>query len=92
MGALIVPLLLAAVFYFMLLRPQQQRVKTHNNLVASVAVGDEIVSAGGIVGVVTALGDRDVQFEIAPGVVVTLAKGAIAQKAPTPAAPVEDAE
>ena len=78
------PLLLLAAFYFLLLRPQQQRVKTHNALVASVDVGDEIVSAGGIVGIVTAVDDRDVKFEIAPGVVVTLAKGAIAQKAPTP--------
>ncbi|MEY2418094.1 MAG: preprotein translocase subunit YajC [Actinomycetota bacterium] len=81
--ALLFPLLLLGAFYFLLLRPQQQRVKTHNNLVSSVEVGDEIVSAGGIVGRVTAIDERDVQFEIAPGVVVTLAKGAIAQKAPT---------
>ncbi|HVV37989.1 MAG TPA: preprotein translocase subunit YajC [Acidimicrobiales bacterium] len=83
MGALIFPLLLLAAFYFLLLRPQQSRVKSHNNLVSSIAIGDEIVSAGGIVGHVTAIGDRDVQFEIAPGVVVTLAKGAIAQRAPS---------
>jgi preprotein translocase subunit YajC len=86
------PLLLLAAFYFLLLRPQQQRVKTHNNLVSSVEVGDEIVSAGGLVGHVTAIGERDVQFEIAPGVVVTLAKGAIAQKAPTATANAEDSE
>jgi preprotein translocase subunit YajC len=76
------PLLLLGAFYFLLLRPQQQRVRTHNKLVSSVGVGDEIVSAGGIVGRVTRIDERDVQFEIAPGVVVTLAKGAIAQKAP----------
>ena len=92
MSALIFPLVLAVAFYFMLLRPQQQRVKSHNNLVASVAVGDEIVSSGGIVGVVTALGDRDVRLEIAPGVVVTLAKGAIAQKAPSGIGPTEESE
>ena len=92
MSALIFPLVLLAAFYFMLLRPQQQRVKSHNNLVASVAVGDEIVSSGGIVGTVTALGERDVQLEIAPGVVVTLAKGAIAQKAPSAAGPTEESE
>ena len=82
--AFIFPLLLLAAFYFLLLRPQQQRVRGHNALVASVDVGDEIVSAGGIVGVVKAVDDRDVQFEIAPGVIVTLAKGAISQKAPKP--------
>jgi preprotein translocase subunit YajC len=83
--AFLFPLLLLGAFYFLLLRPQQQRVRTHNKLVSSVGVGDEIVSAGGIVGRVTAIDERDVQFEIAPGVVVTLAKGAIAQKAPTAA-------
>ena len=90
--AFIFPLILLGAFYFLLLRPQQQRVKTHNSLVSSVEVGDEIVSAGGIVGNVTAIGERDVQFEIAPGVVVTLAKGAIAQKAPTAAAATEESE
>lgn len=82
---LLLPLLLLGVFYFLMIRPQQQRVRNHNALVASVDVGDEIVSAGGIVGVVKGVADRDVQLEIAPGVVVTLAKGAIAQKAPAPA-------
>jgi len=90
--ALIFPLLLLGAFYFLLVRPQQQRVRTHNALVSSVEVGDEIVSAGGIVGHVMSIGERDVQFEIAPGVVVTLAKGAIAQKAPTAADTTETAE
>ena len=90
--ALIFPLLLLGAFYFLLVRPQQQRVRSHKTLVSSVEVGDEVVSAGGIVGRVTAIGDRDVQFEIASGVVVTLAKGAIAQKAPTDADTTEAAE
>jgi preprotein translocase subunit YajC len=86
---LLLPVLLLGVFYFLMVRPQQQRVRTHNALVASVDVGDEIVSAGGIVGVVKGVADRDVQLEIAPGVVVTLAKGAIAQKAPAESGPAE---
>ncbi len=77
------PLVLIGAFYFLLLRPQQQRVKSHNALVAAVDVGDEIVTAGGIVGVIRRVDERDIQLEIAPGVVITLAKGAIAQKAPT---------
>ena len=84
------PLLLMGAFYFLLLRPQQQRVKKHNALLAAVEVGDEIVSAGGLVGVIKEIGERDVQFEIAPGVVVTLAKGAIAQIAPSAIAGPED--
>ena len=86
------PLVLLGAFYLLLLRPQQKRVKTHNALVASVGVGDEIVSAGGIVGVVTEVDERDVKFESAPGVVVTLAKGAIAQKAPGAAEITESSE
>ena len=82
MGSLVILPLMAAVFYFLIMRPQQQRVRAHTNLVASVAVGDEIVTAGGIVGNITSVGERDVELEIAPGVVVKLAKGAIAQKAP----------
>ncbi|MEY2426801.1 MAG: preprotein translocase subunit YajC [Actinomycetota bacterium] len=80
---LLFPLVLIGAFYFLLLRPQQQRVRSHNALLATVEVGDEIVTAGGIVGVVQTVDERDVQLEIAPGVVVKLAKGAIAQKAPT---------
>ena len=83
---------MAALFYFMILRPQQQRVRLHNNLVASVEVGDEIVSAGGIVGNVMAVHERDVDFEIAPGIVVKLAKGAIAQKAPAATGAAEKTE
>lgn len=80
--AIVFPLVLLAAFYFLVLRPQQARVRTHNELVASVQVGDEIVSAGGIVGIVRGVSERDIEFEIAPAVVVKLAKGAIAQKAP----------
>jgi preprotein translocase subunit YajC len=82
MQGLIFSALLIAGMYFMIIRPQQQRVRKHGALVTSIAVGDEIVSAGGIVGVIKRIDERDVQFEIAPAVVVTLAKGAIAQKAP----------
>src|SRR5690349_4020598 len=47
-------------------------------LIASVGVGDEVVTTGGIHGTVRTLGDDTVELEIAPGVVVTLARGAIA--------------
>ncbi len=79
---LVFPLILIAAFYFLLLRPQQARVRNHNNLVASVQVGDEVVTAGGVVGNVTAVNERDLLVEVAPGVVLRIVKGAIAQKAP----------
>lgn len=87
--AIVFTLFVFVAFYFMIIRPQQQRMKAHNAVIASVAAGDEVVSSGGIVGVVKSVGDRDVRFEIAPGVVVTLAKGAIAQKAPSETGPAE---
>ena len=83
MSGLIFMVVLLVGFYFLIMRPQQNRVRQHNDLVASVGVGDEIVTAGGIVGVIREVQDRDVQLEIAPSVVIKLAKGAIAQKAPT---------
>lgn len=79
---LVFPLLLIAAFYFLLLRPQQARVRKHQELIASVAVGDEVVTAGGIVGNVTLVNERDVLVEVAPNVVLKIVKGAIAQKAP----------
>jgi preprotein translocase subunit YajC len=87
MPQLFLLLVMGGAFYALIMRPQQQRVRKHNDLVSSVAVGDEIVSAGGIVGKVTRVDERDVDFEIAPGVVVKLAKGAIAQKAPAATEP-----
>lgn len=78
-------LLLPAAFYFLLMRPQQQRVKNHQALVKSVAIGEEIITAGGIIGLILAIEERDVRLEVAPGVVLRVAKGAIAQKAPNAA-------
>lgn len=90
--AIIFPLLLVAAFYFMILRPQQARVRSHNALVASIAVGDEVVTAGGIVGNVTAVNERDVMIEVAPKVQLKIVKGAIAQKAPEPGTDLEVSE
>ncbi|MEY2469953.1 MAG: preprotein translocase subunit YajC [Actinomycetota bacterium] len=84
MAPLLFPLILLGAFYFFVLRPQQRRVRAHSDLVASVAVGDEVVTAGGIVGIVTGMNDRDFDVEVAKGVVLRIVRGAIATKAPTP--------
>lgn len=84
MQALFFPLILILAFYFLVLRPQQNRVRSHNTLVASVEVGNEVVTAGGIVGIVKAINDRDFDVEVADGVVLRIVRGAIATKAPTP--------
>ena len=72
--------LIFAIFYFLLIRPQQRRAKEHKEMVAGVQRGDKIVSSGGIRGkVVKVVGDFDVEVEISQGVKVTLVKSTIAE-------------
>ncbi|NBU25049.1 MAG: preprotein translocase subunit YajC, partial [Gammaproteobacteria bacterium] len=56
------------IFYFLLIRPQQKKAKEHQAMLAALSVGDEVVTAGGIVGKVTAIGEGFVTLEVAPGV------------------------
>jgi len=71
-------LLMFVIFYFLLLRPQQQRVKQHKELVENIRRGDEIVTAGGIVGKVTkVLEGREVEVEIAKDVRVRIIRDTI---------------
>lgn len=60
--------LLFVVFYFFLIRPQTKRQKEHKEMVSKLAVGDEVVTAGGVLGKVTELSDQFLQVEIADGV------------------------
>ena len=68
--------------YFLLIRPQQKRAKEHQNLLAKLAPGDECVTAGGILGKVTDVGDAFVTVEIADGVRIKLQKSQITQLVP----------
>ncbi len=80
------PLLMVAVFfvifYFLLFRPQQKRAKEHQNLIGKLAVGDEVVTTGGLLGKVTEVGDTFVTLEIADGVRVKVQKVQITQLMP----------
>jgi preprotein translocase subunit YajC len=62
--------LIFVVFYFLLIRPQAKRAKEHKAMVAALAVGDELVTSGGILGKVTEAGDQFLTVEIAEGVQV----------------------
>jgi preprotein translocase subunit YajC len=62
--------LIFAVFYFLLIRPQNKRQKEHRELVANLAVGDEIVTAGGVLGKVTEAKEQFVHVQVADGVVL----------------------
>ncbi len=68
---------LIAVFYFLVLRPQQKRMKEHKAMVEALQRGDEVTTVGGIVGAVTQVYENHAGVEIAENVVVTVQKDAI---------------
>ena len=70
------------LFYFMLIRPQQKRAREHQALVSKLAAGDEVVTAGGLLGRVTDVGDTFVTLEVADGVRVKVQKVQITQLMP----------
>jgi preprotein translocase subunit YajC len=74
-------LLMFVIFYFLLLRPQQQRVKLHREMVANIRRGDVVVTGGGIIGKITRVkeGDAEVEVEIAENTRVRLMRGTIAE-------------
>jgi preprotein translocase subunit YajC len=65
------------VFYFLLIRPQQKRAKEHKALISGLAKGDEVVTAGGMVGKVTDLNDNYVTVEVGDDVNVKVQRAAI---------------
>jgi preprotein translocase subunit YajC len=87
MNAVIIIAILFLFGWFALVRPARRRTRSHEALQTGVAVGDEIITAGGIHAVVKEAGDRELQVEIAPGVVVTLDRRAVAAVAVTEDAP-----
>jgi preprotein translocase subunit YajC len=70
-------LLIFVIFYLLMIRPQQQRVKQHQAAIAGVKKGDEVVTGGGIRGRVTKVNDEEVEVEIAQGVKVKVVKSTI---------------
>jgi preprotein translocase subunit YajC len=69
---------LFVVFWLLLIRPQRRRQRAQDEMLASLRVGDEIVTAGGLYGEITAIEDDEVYVEIAEGVEVRVARRAIA--------------
>jgi preprotein translocase subunit YajC len=67
------------IFYFLMIRPQQQRVKQHPAAIGAVKKGDEVVTGGGIRGRVTKVTDDEAEVEVAQGVKVRVVKSTISQ-------------
>ena len=93
MGAanLIFLVLLLGLFYLLLIRPQKRRLRQHEDLVSSLAPGDEIVTIGGIIGYVKGLEDEYINVEISDGCVIRVVKQAIGRKVERPDPALEQA-
>jgi len=73
-------LMLFGIFYFLLIRPQQQRIKAHQQLVESVKRGDTVVTAGGLIGKVAKVkDDGEIMVEIADNVQVRVLKSTLSE-------------
>jgi preprotein translocase subunit YajC len=75
-------LLLLALTYFVLIRPQRRRQQQQSEMLSELKVGSEILTAGGVYGTVRSLGDDELTVEIAPGTSVKLDKRAVAMVVP----------
>ena len=74
--------LMFVVLYFVMIRPQMKRQKEHKAMVEAIGKGDEVVTAGGVIGKITKLGDNFVHLEVASGVELQLQRSAITQVLP----------
>jgi preprotein translocase subunit YajC len=78
LGPLIPLILIFVVFWFLLIRPQQKKAKEHRELLAQLRRGDQIVTAGGLIGKITkVISDTELQVEIAEDVRVRVARGMV---------------
>jgi len=79
-GSFLIILLLLALAWFVLVRPQRRRQASQEELFASLRRGDEIVTAGGLYGRIQSVRDDELDLEIAPGTVVRVARRAVAAR------------
>ena len=74
--------LMFVVLYFVMIRPQMKKQKEHRTMIEAIAKGDEVATAGGLLGKITKLGESYLTLEIAAGVEVQLQRSAIVQVLP----------
>ena len=75
-------IILFAVFYFLLIRPQLKQAKQHKQLVSELAKGDEVATSGGLLGKIKEVGDNFILVEIASGTEVKIQKNAVSAVLP----------
>lgn len=82
MTTFLLPIALIAVMYFLMIRPQMKRQKEHKAMLDKISKGDEVLTNGGIAGVITDIGDNFVTVEVADNVRIRVQKGAIGNVLP----------
>ena len=82
LSSLLLPVALLAVMYFIMIRPQMKRAKEHRAMLEKLAKGDEVITSGGIAGVVRDLGDNFVTLEVSDNVQLRVQRGAIGHVLP----------
>ena len=75
-------LAIIAIFYFLIIRPQSKRRKEHRALTSSLSRGDEIITAGGIMGTILQVQDDWIQLEISKGTSLRLQRGSVTATLP----------
>lgn len=72
-------ILIFLIMYFLMIRPQQKKVKEHRAMIEALRRGDQVVTAGGLIGKVVKVSDGEVEVELAPSVKVRVVRSTITQ-------------
>ncbi|MGQ0589761.1 MAG: preprotein translocase subunit YajC [Sphingosinicella sp.] len=83
-------LLIFVIFYFLLIRPQQRRMKAHQAMIMAVKPRDTAITSGGLIGKVTKVDEHEVELEVAQGVKVRVVKSMLSDVRPYGAKPAND--
>jgi preprotein translocase subunit YajC len=83
-------LLIFVIFYLLMIRPQQKRMKEHQAQISAVKKGDRVITGGGLIGKVTKVGDTEVEVELAQNVRVQAVKSTLSQVVDPTAKPAND--
>ncbi|MBP7564454.1 MAG: preprotein translocase subunit YajC [Burkholderiaceae bacterium] len=82
LGGMLPLVLMFVVLYFVMIRPQMKRQKEHRAMIEALAKGDEVATAGGLLGKVSRLGETHIGLEVAEGVEIQLQRSAVVQVLP----------
>ena len=89
-GGILPFILIFVIFYMLLIRPQQKKMKQHQEMIAAVKKNDVAVTGGGMIGKVTKVDESEVELEVAQGVRVRVVKGTLSEVRPHGTRPAND--